>query len=96
MTHSSVTIYRVLLQEDPKTKMCSVHPMSPIDLIKTEFLYVTGNGGTWPCGAAGTSSQPKISSNEVELVWKILPLGKFASLLRIPILCYNFCSTTYG
>ena len=63
---------------------------------KAAVVFVTGNGDSRPCRAAGTSSQPKIPSNEMELLWKVFPLGKFTFLLHLPSICHHFCSTTYG
>lgn len=50
-------------------------------------LNFPGDGGTWKGRTPGTSTQSKIPSNEMELLWEIFSLSETSILLHIPDLC---------
>lgn len=65
------------------------------DGLTRDIFCIAGYGSTWQGGTAGTSPQSEILADEVEFIWKILPLGQRNILQHLPDLYYVLFISSY-
>lgn len=58
-------------------------------ILKKIIFFSLGDGAAWKSGAFGSPTQPEISADEMEFVWKIFSHRKLAGLQHFSVLRYN-------